>query len=83
MLGLSGQALAIEVTLTDDGAELVESILGTGITVIPGSIEYQGSGTAAGIFTDGASSGLGMNAGIILSTGIETNLRTGAVVAFA
>ena len=68
-LGFSVQTSAIELTVTDDGTELVELLLGSGITPVPGSIESQGSDTAAGIFTGGLSSGLEMDQGILLRTG--------------
>ncbi|BAU62856.1 hypothetical protein STA3757_02070 [Stanieria sp. NIES-3757] len=69
-LGLaSGSAQALTITPTNNGTDLVNTILGSGITVNPGSINYTGANGASGIFTGGLSSGIGINNGIILTTG--------------
>ena len=62
-------AQAITITPTNDGETLVNEILGTGITVIPNSVTYTGAAGAVGTFTDGLSSGIGIDQGIILTTG--------------
>jgi len=62
-------AQAISITPTSNGNDLVNEILGSGITIIPGSINYTGAAAASGIFTDGLSSGIGIDQGIILTTG--------------
>ena len=70
-ISLSGAtvAQAISITPTSNGNDLVNEILGTGITVVPGSITYTGAAGASGIFTDGLSSGIGIDKGIILTSG--------------
>ncbi|NJM21013.1 MAG: PEP-CTERM sorting domain-containing protein [Richelia sp. SL_2_1] len=67
--GISKSARAISITPTNDGNTLVNTILGSGITVVPGSVNYTGASGASGIFTNGNSSGIGINSGIILTTG--------------
>ncbi len=62
-------AQAISITPNNNGNELVNEILGTGITVDLDSITYTGANAASGIFTDGLSSGIGIDRGIILTTG--------------
>ncbi len=62
-------AQAISITPNNNGNELVNEILGTGITVDLDSITYTGANGASGIFTDGLSSGIGIDRGIILTTG--------------
>lgn len=65
-------AQAISITPTSDGEvgeALVNEILGSGITIVPNSIKYTGADVASGIFTDGLSSGIGIDQGIILTTG--------------
>lgn len=64
---------AISITPTNDGNALVNEILGSGITVLPGSISYTGATGASGIFTNGLSSGIGIDKGIILTTGSAVN----------
>ncbi|NES77436.1 MULTISPECIES: choice-of-anchor L family PEP-CTERM protein [unclassified Okeania] len=66
-------AQAISITLTNNGNDLVNEILGSGITIAPDSINYIGTGGASGIFTNGLSSGIGIDSGIILTTGTATD----------
>jgi len=69
ILAFSGNVYALSVTTTDSGDDLVNNILGTGITVVSGSISYNGAAGASGTFTDGLSSGIGIDEGIILTSG--------------
>ncbi|MCP3675552.1 MAG: PEP-CTERM sorting domain-containing protein, partial [Gammaproteobacteria bacterium] len=64
----SAQALVVDSTTTD-GAALVDQITGSGITVDAGSINYQGSANQSGFFSDGIASGIGIESGILLTTG--------------
>ncbi|NEP07329.1 MAG: PEP-CTERM sorting domain-containing protein [Okeania sp. SIO2G4] len=66
-------AQAISITPTNNGNDLVNEILGSGITIAPDSINYIGTGGASGIFTNGLSSGIGIDSGIILTTGTATD----------
>ena len=70
-ISLSGTtvAQAISITANSNGETLANEILGSGITVVPGSVNYIGGAGAAGTFTDGLSSGIGFDEGIILTTG--------------
>ena len=72
ILGCS-QAMAITVTGTDDGSVLVNNILGSGITA--SNITYSDGANVmqSGTFTGGFSSGLGMDTGIILTSGAATD----------
>jgi hypothetical protein len=62
-----GNAMAVIVTTTGDGDTLASTILGSGITI--SNVTYTGASVAAGTFTDGASSGIGIDSGIILTSG--------------
>jgi hypothetical protein len=55
---------------------LVNALVGanSGITVVPGSIQYTGSSQAAGIFNSGASS-VGLDSGVVLTTGKADKVR--------
>jgi len=65
----AGQTSAVLITPTDDANTLISNILGTGITVL-GSNYIDGANVSqSGTFTDGLASGLGFDAGIILTTG--------------
>ncbi len=68
-LGATTTAQAISITPSSNGNDLVQEILGSGITIVPDSINYIGADGASGIFTDGLSSGIGIESGIILTTG--------------
>lgn len=62
----SSQSLVITSTTTDGNA-LTTAILGSGITA--GTSTYVGDTNQSGFFTDGIASGIGIENGIILSTG--------------
>lgn len=66
-VGFNNNAMAISVTSTSDGALLVNTILGSGVTV--SNINYSGASGASGTFTDGLSSGIGIESGIVLTSG--------------
>ena len=72
-ISLSGTTIAqaISITPTSNGNELVGKIIDTdsGITIVQDSIKYTGANVASGIFTDGLLSGIGIDKGIILTTG--------------
>lgn len=71
-LGLAaGSAQAITLTPTNDGNALVNTILGSGITV--SNINYTGASGASGFFTGGLASGLGIDSGILLTSGQAIN----------
>ena len=68
---IAGNAFALGVTMTDDAETLATEILGSGIDA--DNFAYSGANNAAsGTFTDGLSSGLGIDTGIILTTGLAT-----------
>lgn len=64
---LTAPAHAVNITTTSDANLLVNNIVGSGITFSNAS--YKGASIASGIFTDGLASGLGIEKGIILTTG--------------
>jgi hypothetical protein len=67
-LGLvTAPAQALNITTTGDPNTLVNEILGTGITI--SNVTYNGSPAAAGTFSNGLSSGIGIDKGIILTSG--------------
>ena len=70
-------AFAIEVTPTVDGSDLVNTILGPGIQIVPETISFQGMHVTAGMFMAGASSGLDMDAGILIRTGPTEAAQSG------
>ncbi|MBW4614924.1 MAG: choice-of-anchor L domain-containing protein [Desmonostoc vinosum HA7617-LM4] len=74
-LGLvTAPAHAVNITNTSDANVLVNSILGSGITV--SNATYNGAPIASGTFTGGIASGIGIENGIILTSG-DANLAPG------
>jgi hypothetical protein len=67
---LTAPAQALSITTTTDPNFLVNNILGSGITV--SNLTYNGAALASGTFTDGLSSGIGIDKGIILTSGNAT-----------
>jgi hypothetical protein len=71
MLSCASTAFALNVTAVNSGTDLVDNILGSGISA--SNIQYTGANGASGIFTDGKASGLGMESGILLTSGQAKN----------
>lgn len=72
-LSMTSQALVI--TPEDNGTTLANTILGSGITI--SNVSYNGATGASGTFTGGSASGLGIDQGIVLSSG-SAQLAQGA-----
>lgn len=73
-LGFAGAASALSVTASDGtGTDLAGTLLGSGVTITGGTVTYQGPGSASGSFTGGLASGIGIDEGIILTTGTATD----------
>jgi hypothetical protein len=66
---LSAQGLALSVTTTNDGTTLANNILGEGISIVPGSVSYTGADAASGTFTNGLAADIGIDSGIIMTSG--------------
>jgi hypothetical protein len=73
LLIASTQVAALSVTPTNSGTVLADSIVGTGITINSGSVNYIGAAGQAGQFSGGLASGLGFDSGILLTTGLANN----------
>jgi hypothetical protein len=77
---ISAPASAIVVTPTGNAETLVNTLLSPGITLVPGSATLTGgnlgnSNSSAGTFTQGSTTGIGIDQGIVLTTG-QANLVT-------
>lgn len=71
VLAFAGNAMALSVTPNGSGTDLVNAILGGGIAA--SNITYTGAAAASGTFSGGIASGLGIDTGIILTSGSATN----------
>jgi hypothetical protein len=76
LVGVQSAFAGLLVTPTNDASTLTNTILGSGITAVPGSPLYTGAAGASGTFTGGVSAGIGIDSGIILTSG-GANLAPG------
>ncbi len=75
-VGISARG-GVNVVTSSDPDALVNDILGSGVTVVPGTTSYVGAANAAGFFGNGVASGIGIESGIILTSG-DASLAQGA-----
>jgi hypothetical protein len=64
-------ARALEITATNDAGLLSSTILGSGITL--SNATYSGGEASAGTFTGGLAAGIGIDRGILLTTGLAVD----------
>ena len=60
---------ALSVATTDNANTLVNTIVGSGVTLVAGSPTYTGAAIASGTFTGGSASGIGIESGTLLTNG--------------
>jgi hypothetical protein len=70
-IGASSHALVVDTGVTS--TDMVNALLGPDISLVAGSISDGQAGTAGGLFSDGVVSGLGIDSGIIMSTGLAAD----------
>lgn len=68
----AGAAITVNPGVTKE--TLVNTILGSGISVVPGTISYTGTLAASGTFTGGYDAGIGISSGIVLTSGLASNV---------
>lgn len=73
---LSGNANALLISTTTDGSLLANTLLGSDVTIDNTSINYIGASNQAATFTGGFVSGLGIDSGILLTSG-DASLAVG------
>lgn len=66
-------AFSMVITPFDTAANLAQSLVGSGVTI--SNVTYTGSNGASGYFTGGTAAGIGINSGIVLTTGYASNLN--------
>jgi hypothetical protein len=70
---LSQSALAIVTTPSSNGSDLANLILGSGITI--SSATFTGASGSAGSFTGGTAAGIGIESGLLLTSGQVANVN--------
>lgn len=73
-LALPAPALALTITTSADGDLLANALVGSGVTI--SNVSLIGASTQQGTFSDGLASGIGIEAGVILTSG-SANLAPG------
>lgn len=76
LLAFAGNASALVVSTTTDGALLANTISGSDVSINAASINYVGAANQGALFSDGLSSGIGIASGILLTSG-NANLAVG------
>lgn len=69
----ANNALALTTTIMDTAQGLTQNILGNGVAI--SNVSYTGATWASGYFSNGNSSGLGIDSGIVLTTGAVSNIN--------
>jgi hypothetical protein len=73
LLGFSTKAMALDITPMTSADNLAQSIVGSGVSI--SNVSYTGSNLASGYFTGGTAAGIGINSGIVLTSGHASNLN--------
>ncbi len=68
----SAPAFSMTVTTMDTAQNLAQGLVGSGITI--DNVLYNGSNTASGYFSGGTDAGIGFESGIVLTSGLASNL---------
>ncbi|MEM1232729.1 MAG: choice-of-anchor L domain-containing protein [Pseudomonadota bacterium] len=74
-MSAASSAHALTISATDDANALADALIGTGVTITSSSLSGA-TPTAAGGFGDGLSAGIGIEEGVILTSG-DANLAPG------
>ncbi len=72
IIGFSTPAFSITITSMDSAEGLAQSLVGSGITI--SNISFTGTNVAAGYFSGGEAAGIGIEDGVVLTTGFASNL---------
>ncbi len=72
ILCFSSNAFALTITAFDSANNIAQSLVGSGIVI--SNINYTGATAATGYFTGGIAAGIGIDDGIVLTSGFASNL---------
>jgi len=73
VVGFSAPSFSMTITPFDSADNLAQSLVGSGVTI--SGATYTGATGAAGYFTGGTAAGIGINSGIVLTSGSASNLN--------
>ena len=66
-------SLAMNITPFDSATNLAQSLVGSGVTI--SNVTYTGATGASGYFSGGIAAGIGIESGIVLTSGLAANLN--------
>jgi hypothetical protein len=73
LIVFSGSAFAMDITAFDTAENLAQALVGSGITI--SNVTYTGATAAAGYFSGGLAAGIGIDEGVVLTSGSASNLQ--------
>jgi len=68
----SAPAFSMTITVMDNAQNMAQSLVGAGVTI--SSVSYTGANEASGYFSGGAAAGIGIDEGIVLTSGFASNV---------
>jgi len=71
---VSSPAFSMTILPMDSGTGLAQNLLGKGVTI--SNVAYNGSASASGYFEGGMDAGIGIESGVVLTTGEASSLNT-------
>ncbi len=69
----AGPSLAMTITPYDSATNIAQSLVGSGVTI--SNVTYSGASGASGYFTGGTAAGIGIESGIVLTSGLASLLN--------
>jgi len=72
-IGLSSQVFALTITGMDNATNMAQTLVGSGVTIT--NVNYTGAVAASGYFSGGNAAGIGIESGIVLTSGHASNLN--------
>lgn len=72
-LFFSGPSNSMNITPFDSAENLAQNLVGDGVTI--SNVSYTGAQVASGYFTGGIAAGIGIESGIVLTSGYASNLQ--------
>jgi hypothetical protein len=72
-VGFAVPSFSMTITPFDSAANLAQSLVGSGVTI--SNVNYTGAEAASGYFTGGVAAGIGIESGIVLTSGFASHLN--------
>lgn len=73
IIAFSAPVFSMTITAMDNATNLAQSLVGSGVTI--SNVSYTGANVASGYFTGGTAAGIGIESGIVLTSGFASHLN--------